>query len=1280
VLTNSAFVAVNAALPNIGIVSGVAGNVTTVAGIAGNVSAVANASGNVGAVAGSIASVNTAAANIAAIQGASANAATASTQAGIAVTQATAAAASAATANTSAGASAGSAAQALAIFGSTAIQQAAVTAAANSASVAAGHAASAASVAQQDLSGVNAAALHRSPNAVTALFIYDTAKDSDGGAWRKRMAHTSWMNEPLAGKWLGAQASEAAARNANAIYSAELIPDPNFASAAAWQTNDATITIANNTVNYTATPTAKSVFVSQSRSGAFVRTVVVVNSITAGALQINVNGTSNTVTVAGTYTFEGVASAASTVGIASVGVTTAQVSFFSVKSVTAQTTAAGDYFQRTTDGRFWSLNVTSGITETFRGNKAEFPALSAIVAEASSVTIYDLTAPGNPMWMRFGNPSEGYSPNRVPAIGGGAAIASLAAINGLVAAGGSSSAQSQAVILFSFPTDRAGNISSNSVWGGWTTANLAQRHVPSTFQAGSLPLIVNSIVNAVAMTVLPDAPIDLVSGLAIPTIFAGTAGGISVIQNTGIVRNSLSTLAVTKIAATPDALFWATSAGVLWAANPGSLGAGFAAGTYNTTTAPAQLALPTSVTPGRTKAFGSALGITLLRDNPSLQLSGLAAAIGSTFNSGYMTGDIRRCWLSDTGAGVVTGPELVVNGGFDTDTNWTKHASVSILGGVATLDGSALPNSITLLTPSVALTLTAGKIYQVSYSITGGAGGNLSVGFSNVHPEAVTSIGNYVNYLVAASGSTLQLLTRGGNYPRSWSIDNISVREVIADRTHRNRPLSIIGSLTKAPVAPGAQLMGFSGFSAVNYGQEAYDAGLDFGTGAWTASAWVNTPTLLPPANFPIVGPELVSNGDFASNISGWTLSGDGALSNPAGRLRIDTAAPNINEPSANQTLGMITGRSYLLTFNLVAASNGGAVSVAGTRYPITAGAGVKSYLLKFAFAPSLSFSSNTPSAGHFIEVDNVSVREIGLSCIEDRSAATGPYRRIGLDGNGNIAAEVFDGTTTRRITSPAAYNNGTWVKARVDYTVNGTLTLRVNGVVVATTTGAPLLSMNNVNAVTTVGNNRELNAPFPGSLALVKVGATIPTQEQGVWMYEQEKQMFRDGAQVCLPDSGAVVDLAYDDLTDRWTAISGSNESAFSGLVRTRTAPSPAGTFNRIAKQSGVRLASRITTTPGVDITMPAAGLREELVRRNEAAAAASKPLTVFNFDSIAAQVDFAVPAGYTAIEVLSAGSARREGPTRDWVRVFDGFIETVRFAVAPGAAVWVQINARKA
>jgi len=39
--------------------------------------------------------------------------------------------------------------------------------------------------------------------------------------------------------------------------------------------------------------------------------------------------------------------------------------------------------------------------------------------------------------------------------------------------------------------------------------------------------------------------------------------------------------------------------------------------------------------------------------------------------------------------------------------------------------------------------------------------------------------------------------------------------------------------------------------------------------------------------------------------------------------------------------------------------------------------------------------------------------------------------------------------------------------------------------------------------------------------------------------MYEQEKHMFRDGAQCLLPDANAISDLTYDDATDKWIAVS---------------------------------------------------------------------------------------------------------------------------------------------
>jgi hypothetical protein len=206
------------------------------------------------------------------------------------------------------------------------------------------------------------------------------------------------------------------------------------------------------------------------------------------------------------------------------------------------------------------------------------------------------------------------------------------------------------------------------------------------------------------------------------------------------------------------------------------------------------------------------------------------------------------------------------------------------------------------------------------------------------------------------------------------------------------------------------------------------------------------------------------------------------------------------------------------------------------------------------------------------------------------------------------LTGTAYDGATTRTVTSAAAYTGAQMQLASLEYATSGALTLRVNGVQVAQATGAALLTLNNAAAVTTFGNNRALTAAFAGSLALVKASATVPTAEQAAFMAAQEAQMFRAGAQVCLPDALAIVDLTYDAALDKWIAVSASNESSWTGLVRTAAAPAAAGSITGVAAQSGVKLISRSVASPGVDVTIPAQGLREELVNRAEAAARLAK------------------------------------------------------------------------
>ncbi len=817
------------------------------------------------------------------------------------------------------------------------------------------------------ISGLNSAALHRSPNAVTAMFVYDTSKDSDGGAWTEKCQHTSWYNETMQGRWLGQQATEAAAR-------------------------------------------------------------------------------------------------------AITGVTT------------------GDYFQRTSDGRFYSLNAGSGITEVFRGNKRSFPKVAGLVAEAGNLTIYDLTESGNPMWMRFLNTGSNVSALGV-LTGGTPNISSASALNSIVALG-----TNGGCALFDFAKDNTvGCRLVNQVFGLRNPSIFFRNNQSGAGILSNLLgyVIANNTINHIAMTYVQDAQVDAVTGLKNPTIAVATGGGLSIIQSNGVVRNSSATTALIRVQVSPSyvAAIRANTE-VYYAKNPNTLGGSFALTTIAGTTELGAGANSSDIQSiGLSKVvrgLSSAL-VKLGNINIDNAARTLAAPIRNDSNAGYLVGDIRRAYLAS-------------------------------------------------------------------------------------------------NLLTALTGT-------------------------VTDRSFRAIVANVIGSITRSAVATGADLVGHSGWSNANYLREPYSAELDFGTGEVHLSAWVNVPTTVP-------------------------------------------------------AIGRILSRAF---------SSGSAIML----------------------------SVNT---------------------------------------NGTLFCEISDGTTTRTVTTPIAYNTAQWTKVEANY-IAGRLSILINGVEVAATTGNPLLTLNNASAVLTIGNNFDLNAPFPGSLALVKLSATTPSAEQSLFMYEQEKQLFRANAKCVLPDANAISDLAYDEVTDQWIAVSSANESNWTGLVRNSVRTPSAGAFSRVESRGGYELVARTTTNIGVDVTTPSIGIRNNAITRAEVAARLSQDIGIFEFvggfivntvngnvaitsvanlsypqSPVGARVsgsgipanttvvgisgttiflsaaatasasnvsisflDYNLPSGFDATDVKIAGVTMREGATRDYIKLYDGFKQTIRFAVAPSATAWIQIICKK-
>ena len=88
--------------------------------------------------------------------------------------------------------------------------------------------------------------------------------------------------------------------------------------------------------------------------------------------------------------------------------------------------------------------------------------------------------------------------------------------------------------------------------------------------------------------------------------------------------------------------------------------------------------------------------------------------------------------------------------------------------------------------------------------------------------------------------SVLQPTIAWGTVTDYAHFDNISVRPSVDDRSVNNNGLQVIGEIDKTPVAPGADLVAYSGFSANNYLVQPYNEDLNFGTGDFCVMGWVN--------------------------------------------------------------------------------------------------------------------------------------------------------------------------------------------------------------------------------------------------------------------------------------------------------------------------------------------------------------------------------------------------------------------------------------------------------
>jgi trimeric autotransporter adhesin len=353
--------------------------------------------------------------------------------------------------------------------------------------------------------------------------------------------------------------------------------------------------------------------------------------------------------------------------------------------------------------------------------------------------------------------------------------------------------------------------------------------------------IVNNTVNDCAMTVLPDAPIDPATGLQVPTIAVATAGGVSVIKDDGTVVDSAATAAMRFVEFYGNDLYFATSTyyyNLYRASTFAADGFGVSVG-YSQ--ADQSLRLVTGCQSvasngrelyiaGNFNTTGRIAGVQAFSLNSAALATSMSALLTSTYNTGWMNGNIKGAFLSDTSATALVGSGEIWSGTPDRiDANWTDNLDATY-----TSNGSA--GFIGFASPAPLIT---GKTYVVEITVDSITSGSVSLPYDGTGFVVKTSVGAYVGTFVADAGGTSNgVYVYSNNF--AGTVSNISVKLADADRSVNNNGLIVNGTITRTAVATGANLVAYSGFSAANYLEQPYNSALDFGTGDFCVMGWVN--------------------------------------------------------------------------------------------------------------------------------------------------------------------------------------------------------------------------------------------------------------------------------------------------------------------------------------------------------------------------------------------------------------------------------------------------------
>jgi hypothetical protein len=838
---------------------------------------------------------------------------------------------------------------------------------------------------------------------------------------------------------------------------------------------------------------------------------------------------------------------------------------------------------RDSDGGKWRERTqhTSWYNEELntatRGARREFPAVAVIVAEVNKVTIYDGDDPDMGMWMVFEvDVSQGFN----ILASGSDLVLSVDFLNGIICVG----MDSGGLVSCNFISEsiRYYRLIESSFTGGYYQGVIADRNSHKGYRGNyNETALINDNVNDVAMTVLPNAPIDENTGLPVPTIAVATDGGVSVIKDDGSVVDIVYTNQTIES-------LWLKQNRIWIAPGNGSLivgdipntdkSSGTASGLSslingwnafaNTNETLSTLGSTNTLTHGG--VFGSDQGLNLIYEEKSNPASSLVAYTTSKYNTGWMPGDIKLAALSDTTVETIgtDSSELVTNGDFSTDSDWEKGTGWSISGGVASCDGT---NYATLIQDNVFSVF--GVKYVITFTVSSYTSGDIEARWYDTDwrtiGSAVSGDGTYTFTFTLGENSNGSLTFRSGSF--DGSIDNMSVRATTELITNGDFSNGDDGSwtdysaanLTTSEISIEQSYLGNNSWKFVS---SLANSGISQSHGVYTEkgktytlSGYVYSSTGKlwlrwrngNDGGYIVDNYELVSGTPntwlafsvTAKETSSGSLGGIRLVANAAGTFYVDglSIRPAEEDRSVNDNGLQIVGEIQ--------------------KTPVAPGADLVAYS---------GFSAND----YLVQPYNADLDfGTGDFCVMGwfkQSPTTNFHNYLSRGGRINVYVDaatsllnfrVTDGTIFMNCLSTSVIDNDTWTFF-VGVKSDGTTYNYINGKLEQTANYRQVGSLDG-EFITHIGRSHDPSDPRPAdTLALWRISATAPTPEQIAKIYRDEKPLFQQGAQATLyGTSDAVTALAYDQKTELLHVGTSAGRSDFSGLSRVHQTNSPVTT-----------------------------------------------------------------------------------------------------------------------